>query len=63
MLKYQIKIIRLGFKICINATDKSCQLEIHTYQQHCQHLKNKKIEPQAVIAVDLQLPLREFRVE
>ena len=45
--------------------------EIDTYQEHCQQLNNKgichlplqEIEPQAAIAVDLQQPLREFRVE
>lgn len=58
----ELKIIRLGFKV-YNATDKSCQLEIGTYQQHCQHLNNKEIEPQAAVAVDLQLSLREFGVE
>ena len=48
-----------------------CQLQIGTYQEHCQRLNNKgichlplvEIELGAAIAVDLQQPLREFRVE
>ena len=45
--------------------------EIDTYEEHCQQLNNKgichlplqEIELHAAIAVDLQQPLKEFRVE
>ena len=51
-------------------TRRPCQLEIGTYQEYCQQLNSKgichlplqEIEPHAAIAVDLQHPLREFRV-
>ena len=53
------------FRMCM-----SCQLQIGTYQEHCQqhwqeHLPSAstEIEPHAALAVDLQQPLREFRVE
>ena len=48
----------------------SCQLQIGTYQEHCQwhwqeHLPSASIEtePHAAFAVDLQQALREFRME
>ena len=48
-----------------------CQVQIGTYQEHCQRLNNNgichlplmEIEPCAAIAVELQLLLRELRVE
>ena len=50
---------------------KNGRLQIGTYQGHCQGVNNKgichlplmEIEPCAAIAVELQLPLRELRVE
>ena len=48
-----------------------CQLQIGTYQEHCQWLNNKgichlplqRLNPMLLIAVGLQQSLREFRVE
>ena len=47
-----------------------CQQQTGTYQDHCQRLNNKgichrlmDIEPHVTIAIDLQQPLRELRVE
>ena len=60
-------------KLCSRLSQQipsTCQLQIGTYQRHCQQVNNKgichppwRLNPHAVIAVDLQQPLREFRVE
>ena len=64
-----------GFQKCFAKTLRGvsgflgCQLQTGTYQEHCQRLNNKGIchlllwRAPCCYRVDLQQPLREFRVE
>ena len=48
---------------CVQLFVTPCQLQTGTYQEHCQGLPaSTESEPHAPTSVDLQQPLRDFRV-